>query len=176
MLKVAKMPRYVQQGEVLVISKNGQYLVLNLSKLNAFDAVNDFGDPTVWATIEWNGVTKVSRMVKKPQLNQTFHFKMSLTKEQLAGNKQDLTDAIMDELKTAPEVKVSVWADCNNGQINFLGVCRIQLRDIANANFQDRSFTDMKTREKFTYQTRVLSQSLKLKSARKEKASSMIEF
>jgi len=48
--------------------------VLQITRLNVFDAVNDLGDPTVWATLEWGGITKKSRPVKKPQLNELFHF------------------------------------------------------------------------------------------------------
>jgi len=40
-------------------------------------------------------------------------------------NKADLTEAIMDELRTKPEVQISVWADGNNGYISFLGMCRV---------------------------------------------------
>lgn len=66
--------------------------------------MNDLGDPTVWATLEWGGITKKSRPVKKEQLNEAFHFKLALSNDSLNGNKSDLTEAIMDELKTKPEV------------------------------------------------------------------------
>lgn len=75
-----------------------------MTRLNVFDAVNDMGDPTVWATLEWGGITRRSRSIKKPQLNESFYFKLAISEDTLSGNKSDLTDAIMEELRTKPEV------------------------------------------------------------------------
>lgn len=76
----------------------------------------------------------------------------------------------MDELRTKPEVQISVWADGNNGYISFLGMCRVQLLKVASAKFQDCTLTDQITRERITFQTRVLHDSPKLTSAFKDKA------
>jgi hypothetical protein len=65
-LNVALLPRYIQTGVTFIVTKQQQYLVVNISRLNVFDAVNDLGDPTVWATLEWGGISRKSRPVKKP--------------------------------------------------------------------------------------------------------------
>ena len=83
--------------------------------MNAFEAVNDYGDPTVWATLEWGGITKRSRLMKKSQLNEYFHFKLALSNQDLNGPTSNLVDAVMDELRTKPQVQISVWADTNSG-------------------------------------------------------------
>lgn len=34
----------------------------------------------------------------------------------------------MEDLRTKPEVFISVWADGNNGYISFLGMCEVELK------------------------------------------------
>lgn len=141
-ISVAYLPKYRQAGESLVISKNDQYLVLIINKVNAFEAIADLGDPMVWVTIEWSGITRTSRLIRKPLLNETFYFKMNVNSSQLNGPKSELTELLTDELNTKPEVIVSVWADSNNGQVEFLGLQSVSLRKLGNTKFADRTFTD----------------------------------
>ena len=73
-VKVALMPKFEQTGELQVISKNLQYLVVHITKVNVFEAIAELGDPVVWTDVEWGGVTKKSRNIRRPQLNETFYF------------------------------------------------------------------------------------------------------
>ena len=108
-------------------------------------------------------------MIKgRPQLNEEFHFQLSLPEKFLkTAPPADVTDAILQELRTKPEVVVTVWADPANGQkaIISLGAGRVPLNKMANAGFQDRVFTDPKTRQKIGYQARVLFDKTVLRSA-----------
>jgi len=65
-IKVALMPKFIQTGETQVIVKTMQYLVVQITKVNAFEAIADLGDPIVWATLEWGGVQKRSKSTKRP--------------------------------------------------------------------------------------------------------------
>jgi hypothetical protein len=44
------------------------------------------GDPIIWATLEWGGITRESRRIKKPQLFETFYFRISVSEEAFKNN------------------------------------------------------------------------------------------
>ena len=136
-----------------------------VNKINAFEAISDLGDPVVWCSIEWGGITRNSRLVRRPQLNETFYFKFAVSEKDILGNKSTLVDILTEELHTKPEVIVSVWADGHNGQIESLGTSRVPLSKLGNCKFVDRSFIDQSTRENVLYQTRVLYENARLTSA-----------
>ena len=88
--------------------------MIHVTRLNVFEAISDIGDPRVWATLEWGGIIRKSRPIPKPQLQEMFYFKLGVTDDQLTGDKSDLTDQLMEELRTKPEVLINVWASSNN--------------------------------------------------------------
>lgn len=49
-----------------------------LNKLNVFDALEEAGDASVFASVEWAGNVKKSRLVKKPNLNEMMHFHIQI--------------------------------------------------------------------------------------------------
>ena len=57
-VKVALMPKFEQTGELQVISKNLQYLVIHITKVNVFEAMSEMGEPSVVTDVEWGGVCK----------------------------------------------------------------------------------------------------------------------
>ena len=75
------MPRFRQIGDSLVISKDEAYLVLIINRVNAFEAIANLGDPVLWVTIEWGGMVKASRTIKKALLNETFYFKLNVSRQ-----------------------------------------------------------------------------------------------
>ena len=110
------MPKFVQTGELQVISKNLQYLVIRIVKLNVFEAIAAMGELPVWTDVEWGGVSKRSKKTKRPQLSETFHFQLAISEKTLTNSTPgDLADLIIAELRTKPEIRMSVWADLNNG-------------------------------------------------------------
>ena len=70
-------------------------------------------------------------------------------------------------MRTKPEITITVWADPANGKkaIISLGKATVPLNKMANAEFQDRQFTDPKTRKRIDYQARVLFDKAFLQSA-----------
>ena len=62
---------------------------------------------------------------------------------------------------------MTVWADPANNtkEIKSLGAAFVPLSKIANARFIDRDWTDPKTRQKISFQSRVLSETAELKSS-----------
>ena len=59
-----------------------------------------------------------------------------------------MTDAILQEIRTKPEILLTVWADpANNTKaIISMGAAKVPLSNIAEAALQDRSFIDPKSR------------------------------
>ena len=78
---MSSMPRFRQIGDSLVISKDEAYLVLIINRVNAFEAIANLGDPVLWVTIEWGGMVKASRTIKKALLNETFYFKLNVSRQ-----------------------------------------------------------------------------------------------
>ena len=62
--------------------------------------------------------------------------------------KSELVDVIMEELRTKPEIYITVWADPANNtkNIHSLGKATVPLNKLANVDFLDRTFTDPKTK------------------------------
>ena len=118
--------------------------MININRVNVFEAIADKGEPVVWCDVEWGGISKKSRKVKRPQLNETFYFELPISKETIMSKTEaDLADEIMEELRMKPQITLSVWADPNNGQVESLGNSTIALRQIAiDGRFGDKTFTD----------------------------------
>ena len=173
-IKVALMPKFQQSGDTFLITKDHLYLVVKLTKLDVQEAVNGLGDPYYWVTLEWGGVIRQSKRTNRAETQDLLYFKLGLTEQQLKGDKSDLTDSIMEELRTKPEIQLTVWAEANK-QIIFIGISRVQIREIASdrVSFADRSFVDQVTREKVTFQTRVLYETVQLASAFSDKSGSV---
>ena len=140
-----------------------------VTKVNIMEAISGLGEPQFWVEVEWGGIRQKSTMTKaRPTLNQYFYFQLAMTEEFLKkAQRPELVDAILQELRTKPEILLTVWADPANGQkaIISLGACTIPLSEISNAAFQDRDFTDPKTRQKINFQSRVLFKKAMLDSA-----------
>jgi len=148
-----------------VLSKDERYLVVNILKLNVFDSIAELGDPVVWATVEWGGMTRRTRSIKKgPVLNELIYFRLTIS------------DKITDDLITKPEILISVWADGHNGQFESLGTCRVELCKLQNKKFVDRKFTDSKSRKQITFQTRALYETGQLVSSLRNKGSPKVEM
>ena len=62
-----------------MISKHSMYLVMNILQIHAQEALAEYGDPEIWATVNWGGVIMTSRKTKRQQLNETFYFKMAIS-------------------------------------------------------------------------------------------------
>ena len=157
-----------------MLSKDEQYLVVNITKLNVFDSIAELGDPVVWATIEWGGITRKSKMTKRPMLNELFYFRLAVPDSK--RDKTKIIEKITEELTTKPEILISVWADGHNGQFESLGTCRVELYKIQNKKFVDRKFTDSKSRKQITFQTRVLYETGQLVSSFRDKGSAKVEM
>ena len=83
------------------------------------------------------------------------------------ATKAELVDAILEELRTKPEIVVNVWADPaqDKKDIQSVGMAKVPLNKFVSAQFQDRQFKDPKTRQTVNYQARVLFEKATLKSA-----------
>lgn len=96
-----------------MITKDNLYLVVKLTKIEVQEAINGLGDPYYWATLEWGGVVRESKRTNRAATQDMLYFKLGLTDQQLKGDKSDLTDQIMEELRIKPEVQVTIWAEAN---------------------------------------------------------------
>ena len=116
-----------------------RYLVVYVTKLNVIEAIAAQGDPAVWVEVEWGGIRKKSKQIKsRPQLNETFHFQLAMPEDFLKkATKAELTDAILEELRTKPEIIINVWADPaqDKKDIKSLGMAKVPLNKFVSAQF-----------------------------------------
>lgn len=88
-----------------------------------FDQLDDSGDVTVFAEVDWAGAIKRTRGVKRPNVNETMLFQIAVDGE------GDPAEQLNDELATKSEVVINVWADTQSGkgQLENLGSGRLCL-------------------------------------------------
>lgn len=86
------------------------YLVILITKLNAFEWNEDGGDVSIFATVEWGGNVKTTKSIKKPSINETIYFHLPI-EEDMMKDSYKLAEFLKDELETKSEVVFNVWAD-----------------------------------------------------------------
>ena len=64
-----------------VIAKAQNYLVINFTKLDVFNSMDDGGDVTVFATVEWAGTMKKTRSIRRPNMNEMVHFHIPIEED-----------------------------------------------------------------------------------------------
>lgn len=111
--------------------------MLFITRLNVFDALEDGSDASVFVSIEWAGTVKKTRLVKKPNLNETLHFHLPID-EDIRKNQSKLTDFLNDELSTKPEIIFNVWADTGKANLENLGSAKFCLSVLHSQKFDDK--------------------------------------
>lgn len=81
-----------------------------INKLHVFDSMDDGGEASVYATVEWSGNVKQTRMVKKANINETLFFNIPID-EAIRKNSNKLSEFLNDELETKSEIVFNIWAD-----------------------------------------------------------------
>ena len=109
-----------------VIAKRENYLVVFINKLNVFDAIDDGGEASVFATIEWAGTMKRTRNVKRANLNEIIFFHIPI-EESIKNDQAKLIDFLNDELETKSEIILNVWADTGKVNLENLGSTKVCL-------------------------------------------------
>lgn len=63
--------------------------------------MQEYGDPEIWATVEWGGSIRKSRKIKRLQLNENFHFQLSIAEKDLKkkSKKADVVEMYLTELR-----------------------------------------------------------------------------
>jgi len=91
----------------------------------------EYGDPEIWATVNWGGTILKSKKIRNQQLNETFYFQIAISKKLLKNaNKNKKFQLILSELKEKPEIEVNVWLDPKTGVYEHLGSTIFELSSI----------------------------------------------
>ena len=122
-----------------MIGKNDFYLVVAISKLNVFDSMEDGGEVSVFATIEWSGNLKKTKMFRKANVNETLYFNIPI-EDEIKKDVGRLTDFLNDELETKSEIIFNVWADTGKMTLENLGSARVCLSVLHSQKFEDKMF------------------------------------
>lgn len=120
-----------------VIAKKEHYMVVLINKLNVFDSIEDGGDASVFATIEWAGTMKKTRMIRRANLNELIFFHIPI-EESIKNDPAKLTDFLNDELETKSEIIFNVWADTGKLNLENLGSTRVCLSVLHSQKFEDK--------------------------------------
>jgi hypothetical protein len=135
-VSTGKMPKYAQTGDINVITKKEYYLVVQMQKLAVFESIEDAGgDMTVYATVEWFGVERRTRGVRRPNVNEQLMFHIPIEDAYKHGDPAELARYIQDKLQTKPEIVINVWATTARGNLENLGNARVCLKELSYAKF-----------------------------------------
>ncbi|TNV87010.1 hypothetical protein FGO68_gene4983 [Halteria grandinella] len=153
--------KYNQLGERESISHGQHYLCVQIQRMAVFDQLDDSSEVTVFAEVDWAGAIKKTRGVRRPNVNETLLFHIPIDQT------DDIAEYLNDELATKSEIQVNIWADTQSGkgQLENLGSARLCLGQIHYQKFEDKYYTDERTKQKHSFQCRVYSTTLKLQSA-----------
>lgn len=116
-----------------------------MNKLNVFDSIEDGGEASVFATIEWAGTMKKTKMVRRPNLNELVFFQIPID-DSIKNDPIKLTEYLNDELETKSELIFNVWADTGKLNLENLGSTKVCLSSLHAQKFEDKSFIDERTK------------------------------
>lgn len=100
--------------------------MVNINRLNVFEVLQDGSDVTVFATVEWAGNVKKTKMFKKQNVTEFIYFHIPVD-EDIKKDQAKLTDYLNDELETKSEIVFNVWADIGRPNLENLGSTRVCL-------------------------------------------------
>jgi hypothetical protein len=104
----------------------------------------------VFATVEWAGNVKKTKMLKKPNVTEFIYFHIPVD-EDVKKDEGKMSEYLNDELETRPELVFNVWADIGRPNLENLGSTRVCLQQLHSQNFEDKMFTDERTKQKVTF-------------------------
>ncbi len=90
------------------------------------------------------------------------------------GDPARIAEFLSDEFATKSEIILNVWADTGKSNLENLGSSKVCLREIHFQKFEDKQFTDDRTKQKISYQCRVYTTTTKLQSAFFDTANSAV--
>jgi len=162
-VSVGSFPKFRQIGEDELVGMRERYLCVKINEANVFGDLNDGGEAKVWVDVLWSGITKSTRQFKRQNVNETLYFKIPVP-PQIRLNETKLEQYLAEELQTKSEVTFSIWADTHKQTIDNIGMGKVCLSSIAghSVSYQDQEFTDPITKEKYQYQARVFTGTIKL--------------
>lgn len=77
-VSIGSFPRWRQKGEDELVARKERYLCIKINEAQVFGDLNDGGDALVWCQVSWGGLTKKTREFRRPNVNQTLYFKISV--------------------------------------------------------------------------------------------------
>ena len=165
-VSVGSFPKWRQKGEDELVAMRERYLVVKINEANVFGDISDGGEALAWIDVIWGGVLKTTRKFKRANVNQPLYFKIPVPPD-IKMNETKLEDYLIEELQTKSEFSASVWADQHKMTIDNIGMGKMCLAQIAshNVKYEDLEFVDPSTKEKYQYQARVYTGTIRLQSA-----------
>jgi hypothetical protein len=77
-VSIGSFPQWRQKGEDELVASKERYLCIKINEAQVFGDLNDGGDALVWCQVSWGGLTKKTREFRRPNVNQTLFFKISV--------------------------------------------------------------------------------------------------
>lgn len=74
-----------------------RYFCVKINEANVFGDLSDGGEAKVWCDVTWGGVIKTTRKFKKPNVNETLYFKISIPPN-IKTNEAKLEEFLTEEL------------------------------------------------------------------------------
>ena len=130
-IRTPKMPRFMQRDFSDEVIEGEYYLVVHIQKLDVFSWLEDRGDLSVFATVEWGGILIKSKNVRSALINETFHFNIPIPND-VKDDENKLIDFLNNDLKTKSSVRFNVWVDFGESNIDNIGTGYASLSYLSN--------------------------------------------
>lgn len=172
------IPKYRQRGEVAELRSDKHYVLINLLKVEKIQAPEHVATVNTFVTIEWGGQTKRTATIYdsyQPVYNQLFAFKIPV-KKGLEKDKKALIKFLKSELEPNNYVVFDLWLEGEGGGNDNLGSYTFPLAELQNANREERTYRDSKTKKNIKYISKVLEVNRKLVSGEDESGTGQILF
>lgn len=140
-IRTPKMPRYMQRDFTDEVIQGEFYLVVHIQKLDVFSCLEDRGDLSVFTTVEWGGISIKSKNVRSSLINETFHFNIPIPSD-VKEDENRLIEFLSNDLKTKSLVRVNVWVDFGESNIDNIGTGYASLSYLYNVDSDEKIFKD----------------------------------
>lgn len=167
-INILRAPKHRQTGDIVLLNSEGQYLCVNVMRVDNIILSQDKGVVNTFIEVSWGGYlkrTKTAFRSYKPIFNDTFYFPINVGEISVLGqNEKERKKAIMKELNLYSLVHLNFWSIDEQLSNDSLGSCDFFLYELQSAKIEEKEFFDEKTQTSRVMKVRVWSGKKKLSS------------
>lgn len=160
-VNIMRAPKHRQTGDIVLLNSEGQYLCVNVMRVDNIILAVDKGVVNTFIEVSWGGYlkrTKTAFRSYKPIFNDTFYFPINVAEQSVLGqNEKERRKAIMKELNLYGSIRLNFWSIDEQLSNDSLGSCDFFIYELQSAKVEEKEFFDEKTQSTRVMKVRVWS-------------------